>query len=160
MAKPPFEFPEGEGYDITRSKWLKMPPNADGTPLEDDEIPIPIESPVVTMLRNDLGGPYMFPDSTDWVPPDIFAVSDPKVVEDLARQRNAERAREGIPSDSVDVPRSQRELLEELAKEDPTAEKLLKTLDRGMETTTAKIDEAVDRRLSRANSWFRFFIKE
>jgi hypothetical protein len=112
------------------------------------------------MLRNDLGGPYMFPDSTDWVPPDTFAVSDPKLVEDLARRRNAERAREGIPSDSVDVPRSQREFLEGLAKDDPTAEKLLKTLDRGMETTTAKIDEAVDKRLSRANSWLRFFTKE
>lgn len=136
-----------------------MPPKADGTPLEDDEIPIPIESPVVTMLRNDLGGPYMFPDSTDWVPPEIFAVSDPKLVEDLARQRNAERAKEGITSDSVDVPRTQREPLERLAREDLAAKMLLRTLDRGMETTTAKIDEAVDKRLSRANSLLRFFTR-
>jgi hypothetical protein len=148
------------GYDISRSKWLKMPPKPDGTPLEDDEIPIPIESPFVTMLRDDLGGPYVFPDSTDWIPPETLAVHDPKLVEDLARKRNAERAREGISSDSVDVPRAQRSLLERSARDDPAAAMLLRTLDRGMETTTAKIDEAVDKRLRRANSLLRFFVRE
>jgi hypothetical protein len=133
----------GAGYDIARSGWLRRPPGPEGE-LDDAQIEVPIESPFVAQMRDAPGGPYVVaPDSADWVPPDTLAVADAKKVEEHSLRRGEERA----SSSTSEVPELQRAFLEGL--EDPAADRLLEVLERGVEATTAPLDEAVARRSRR-----------
>jgi len=124
-------YPKGEGYDISRSRWLNMVPDPGMPELEDNEIPVPTESPFVTLMRDSPDGPHIIaPDSTDWVPPDIFATSDPTKAGDNLERRYTELEAEDLPLDSLAVPSAQREFL--LSSGDPAAIKLLEVIEHGV----------------------------
>jgi hypothetical protein len=133
-----------DAYDLTGSVWLNMKPSEDGAELEDEQILFPTESPFVTELRDDRGSYAVAPDSADWVPPDILAVPDTRVVEENMKRRNRQRKTEGVGDSEVVIPRAAREYL--MGANDGAADKLLEILDRGVETTTSKLHEAADAR--------------
>ncbi|MFI5271057.1 MAG: hypothetical protein ACHQT9_03375 [Candidatus Saccharimonadales bacterium] len=124
-------YPVGEGYDIGRSVWLNMEPEPGAPELADREIPVPTESPFVALMRDSPDGPHIIaPDSTDWVPPDIFATSDPTRAGDTLERRYAELETEGLSPDSLAVPKTQREFL--LSTGDPASIKLLEVIEHGI----------------------------
>jgi hypothetical protein len=133
-----------DAYDLSGSEWLNMKPSKDGAELEDEQILFPTESPFVTELRDARGSYALAPDSADWVPPDVLAVSDTRVVEENMKRRNRQRETEGVGDSEVVVPQAAREYL--TSANDTAAERLLEILDRGVETTTSKLYEAADAR--------------
>jgi|GEM_PF-4786265 len=126
--------------------WLDMTRD-DGTPLDDEEIPILDEPPFVTQVRTMEGGPYyILPDSGEQVPTDFFAHIDLESVREAIDDANS-RPEKVTPEGEAILPEDHVRYLQQGG---PAAAKLLATLRRGIDATTPEFEEAVHRRMSDA----------
>jgi hypothetical protein len=126
--------------------WLDMTKD-DGTPLDDEEIPILDEPPFVTQVRMMEGGPYyILPDSGEQVPTDFFAHIDLDSVREGIEAANA-RSEEVTPEGKAILPEAH---VTHLERGGPAAAKLLTVLQRGIDATTPEFEEAVHQRMSDA----------
>jgi hypothetical protein len=124
--------------------WLDITRD-DGTPLDDEEIPILDEPPFVTQVRMMTGGPYyILPDSGEQIPSDFFAHIDLDTVKEALENAN-KRHEEVDPDGKAVLPEDHRSYLE---KGGPAAKKLLATLQRGIDATTPDFEKAVEKRMS------------
>jgi hypothetical protein len=148
--EPRFPGEGGPRFPGDRSReldWLdEVAP--DGMPLDDTDVRILDESPVITEARVLAGGPYYITaDSGEQVPTDFYADIDDDALTQAVETANQDPPEAFTPDGKATIPSEQRELLEQGG---PAAQKLLEAIDRGLETTTPELNEAVDERLRRA----------
>jgi hypothetical protein len=140
--QPPHTFDPYEDRSEDLS-WLDQT-KRDGTPLDDEDVPILDEPPFVTQVRSMEGGPYLIaPDSGEQVPTDFFQGSTKESMEqalEVASQRPDHVTADGK---RILIPETTR-LLESGG---PAAKKLLETLRRGIDATTPKFEAAVHKRM-------------
>jgi hypothetical protein len=147
MTKSPYGPPTDPLDEEARPRWLDTAD--DGPPLgepELDDIDAPIldEPPFVTMVRNMEGGPYhIAPDSGEQVPTDFYAKVSKRALR-RAAEFAKDRPGEVTPEGKAVIPAEERKFLE---KTGPAGQKLLETLERGLEATTPELEEAVENRL-------------
>jgi hypothetical protein len=110
---------------------------ADESELADAQVKIP-ESPHVVSLRNSKGGPYyLAPDSAEPLPSGMWSELDPEKVIAEAKRMNTELTQ---VEHATPVPAALRQHLEHGG---PAAQKLLETLDRGLEASSTELLDAL-----------------
>jgi hypothetical protein len=121
--------------------WLDMT-KPDGTPLDDEQIPILDEPPFVTEVRMMPGGPYyIFPDSAIQMPTDFLAGINTADLYDAVDFANSRP--EGVTEEG-EAPSEEEEHRALLRDGGPAAKKLLGLLERG---TAPDFETAVRERM-------------
>jgi hypothetical protein len=118
---------------------------ADGTPLDDEDIPILDEPPVITQARTAEGGPwYITADSGEMVPTDFYAGIDLDAIDEAVDIANEQPEELIMPDGKAWVSDDVRDLL---GKAGLAGSKLLEALERDPNKPNPKIEKASKKRL-------------